>query len=184
MTWPLIIVFLNPKCVVSVGAAEGGKKSCGSCFWNMSHKVHVVSASKDQNSVSVWSKKRFIDWEDTNREDGRRNDIHLARCMRLRGWGNRCAKVLVEQVLIGGPWKLAFMVKVCQHNWDNGSLVSESRLIFKFQLCPGPLVPWVGETLVLGAGGKISLLSAYPGCMTCGLGLLFLKSNSVSHQTG
>lgn len=111
--------------------------------------------------------------------------IHLACSTRLRGWGNRCAKVLVGQVLIGGPWMLDIHGKGVSTQLDNGSLVSESGLVFKFQLCPGPLVPWVGETLVLSAaGGKMSLLSAYPGCMTCGLGLLSLKSNSVSHQTG
>lgn len=60
--------------------------------------------------------------------------------------------------------------------------------------CPQvPIMSWSGgwlhgcrgETLVLGvAGGKISLFCTCPGCMFCGLGLLSLKSNSVSNQIG
>lgn len=75
------------------------------------------------------------------------------------------------------------MVKGCQHCifLGNGPLASESVPVFKFQLRPGPLVPWMGggedETLVLDAAdGQSSHLCVFSGCTTCGLVCCLLRT--------
>ena len=81
--------------------------------------------------------------------------------------------MLVGQVLIGGTWSFAIYGKGVQQRifLHNEPSASESVPVFKFQLRPGPLVPWV----VRGGAWfqvqlKIKVLSSAPA-LAAGLGV-------------
>lgn len=90
-----------------------------------------------------------------------------------------------EHFLTGGPGNLAIYSKgvFIPIFLVNGPFTSKRVLVFEFGLCPDISVSYWGmgpTTLVPGAaGGQSSLLCVCPGCVTYGLDLLSLRSNSV-----
>lgn len=61
--------------------------------------------------------------------------------------------MLMGQVLTGELWNLTIYGKGLQHRifLDNGPIDSERILVFKFHLCPGPLVLWGREEVRFGS---------------------------------
>ena len=62
---------------------------------------------------------------------------------------------------------------------ENGPFASERILALSFQLCPSPLVPWYGETLVLGVI-EVPILSSMNALAKCWFLLLSLKNKPLS----
>lgn len=129
--------------------------------------------------MSVWSKERFINKEDTNREDGRLSGAPNPSYCRTRlrvykGVGRTgMQKCWWDKLQLGDPGGWPFMIKGHQH-----LIFLDSRLLFLkgFQHPSSGHVPilcfhrrWEGGLVFGAAGGERSLLCACLGCMTCAL---------------
>lgn len=110
------------------------------------NQVCVSDASKGKNS-NRQSKERVADGEGANREDGGPRGASASACSldQFKGFeslGEQVCGNTGEQGLGGRPWNLAISGKGTPTPGlvDRGPLASEKVLVFKFRLCPCPLI--------------------------------------------